>query len=169
MSKVITFSRVFPIYHPKKGEDTFFVEAILNHFGIKFQSEAITPEVAAITNDFYLIDGRHKKGHTIRAGNRWKVGDKFSPRVWSDKAYRSKQIIIAPDIEIKKIWGFKIKDFRIWIVKPNGKWVNIGSTSKEMKQIAENDGLNLFDLWEWFQYPNDFDGQIICWDETIEY
>lgn len=26
MSKVITFSRTFPAYHPRKGEPTYFVE-----------------------------------------------------------------------------------------------------------------------------------------------
>jgi hypothetical protein len=29
MSRVITFSRVFPSYHPRKGEATFFVESVL--------------------------------------------------------------------------------------------------------------------------------------------
>lgn len=28
MSKVITFSRVFPAYHPKKGQPTYFIEKI---------------------------------------------------------------------------------------------------------------------------------------------
>lgn len=28
MAKVITFSRVFPSYHPKAGQPTYFVEAI---------------------------------------------------------------------------------------------------------------------------------------------
>ena len=32
MSKVITFSRYFPSYHPRKGEPTFFVEKI--HWGL---------------------------------------------------------------------------------------------------------------------------------------
>ena len=30
MSRVMTFSRVFPSYHPRKGDPTYFVEAILN-------------------------------------------------------------------------------------------------------------------------------------------
>jgi hypothetical protein len=31
MAKVITFSRFFPAYHPRKGEPTYFVEKIWAH------------------------------------------------------------------------------------------------------------------------------------------
>lgn len=34
MSKVITFSRVFPKYHPKAGQPTGFVKSILHQQGI---------------------------------------------------------------------------------------------------------------------------------------
>lgn len=71
MSRVITFSRVFPSYHP------------------------IIPSAP------------------VTAG---KVGDKFSPRVWSGKPYRSKMITIAPDIEVKQIWDFeRDEDGCLWI------------------------------------------------------
>jgi hypothetical protein len=104
------------------------------------------------------------KYHTIRAGHHFKVGDFFSPRVWSGKPYASKQIQFAPDIAVKKVWDFEIRDYRYWL---NRKW--IGSTSDKMLEIAINDGLGLDDLHSWFKYPKPFYGQIICWNENINY
>src|SRR5690606_34903084 len=34
MAKVITLSRQFPSYHPKAGQNTFFVEQVLNALGV---------------------------------------------------------------------------------------------------------------------------------------
>lgn len=141
MSKVITFSKAFPAYHPRKGEPTLFRDKVLLSL-----------------NEFQTGDDLSPKYHTIRSGHRWKVDEWFSPREWSEKPYRSKQDIITDDILIKRIYNFRIKDFRFWL---NG--YSIGSTSPTMKEIAKNDGLELNDLIEWFRYPNDFDGQIICW------
>lgn len=80
MSKVITFSRYFPKGHPRAGEETYFVEQIYNSiFSLNDWSDA--PE----QDEDYIIplnlDIIGIKHHTIRAGNRWKVGDKFSPQV----------------------------------------------------------------------------------------
>ena len=129
MSKVITFSRVFPAYHPKKGQPTFFVEKIWQSFGINplFPSPSLSIHnthlpydiVHLVGDDLVYLHEYDPKHHTIRAGNRWKVGDKFSPRVWSGKPYNSKQIIIAPDIEIKKVWEFEINENGYWM--PNAK------------------------------------------------
>jgi len=109
MSKVITFSRVFPAHHPKAGQETHFVEQIWN--GLNILSLPV-PKNKDLPHDFMWsilpLSNYGYKYHTIRAGNRWKVGDKFSPRVWSDKPYKSKQIIIAPDIEVVKVWDVEI-------------------------------------------------------------
>lgn len=52
------------------------------------------------------------KYHTIRAGNRFKKGDYFSPRIWTDKPYASKQYQFHPDILIVLWlcvrWGFPV-------------------------------------------------------------
>lgn len=176
MPKVITFSRVFPAYHPRKGEPTYFVEAILNSVMPKkangiINRNDIPQNVLDIINYFVILDGDTQKHHTIRAGNRWKVGDKFSPRVWSGKPYNSKQIIIAPDIEIVKVWDIEIK------VKPKNDLsgfadilINGNKIDAEfLKQVAANDGLTLGDLLRWFQYPKPFKGQIICWNPNVKY
>jgi len=181
MSRVITFSRVFPKYHPKAGKDTFFVEKILNGIMPKQQNGVIDlntlPEgVNAIVNDFVLLcTPEDIKGHTIRASNRWKVGDKFSPRVWLGKPYRSKQITIAPDIEIKKIWDF---NFNTAVFLDESKvLINGENINKEtFIELAKNDGLAPMDLLEWFgdghamsTKRKDFKGQIIAWQENINY
>ncbi len=157
MSRVLTFSRYFPSYHPRKGEDTFFVEQILNSIAPKTKLSDIDQSLLPIINDFAYMDGAQKH-HTIRAGNRWKVGDKFSPRVWSGKPYCSKQITIAPDIEIKKVWEFEVQ---------GNTFLMSRTRIVSMREIAENDGLILEDLLSWFNKP--FTGQIICWNENINY
>jgi hypothetical protein len=172
MARVITFSRTFPAYHPKKGQPTYFVEGILNTMAGILPSDYYSflklnsgnEKVAeaffdTITEDITLFN----KSHTIRAGRRWKAGDKFSPRVWSGKPYNSKMITIAPDIEIKKVWDFEVGPFGL-------VFINCLSVSDStFEKVASNDGLTLDELKEWFQYPKPFDGQIICWNESIIY
>ncbi len=170
MSRVITFSQFFPAHHPKKGKPTYFVEKCWRSIGIPEPTfldyiDELNPDLIN-TYDF-RSSLRHPtdfspKHHTIRAGNRWKVGDYFSPRVWSGKPYQSRQIIIAPDLEIKKIWSFEIKNSEMFI---NNR--KIGSL--ETVDLALNDGLHTRDLFDWFKYPKPFTGQIICWSENIEY
>lgn len=138
MSKVITFSKFFPAYHPRKGEPTFFVEQIQG--GLKV--------------------------HTIRAGSRWKVGDKFSPRIWSGKPYRTPQLTIAPDIEIKKIWDVEIA-IGLGGIRINGDW-NFTDFYPLLEKLSKNDGLTISDFKSWFNTPS-FIGQIICWNENINY
>jgi hypothetical protein len=168
MSKIITFSRIFPSYHPKAGQPTFFVEKIweslyLSHF---VETGYFDKMLSAGFNI-----GQHgiyePKHHTIRSGHRWKAGDWFSPRVWSGKPYHSKQIIIGPDIQVKKTWRFEIKQtpgygMRLWI---NGFIID---TVIQIK-LTQNDGLSMDDFMRWFQFPKPFSGQIICWNENINY
>lgn len=182
MSKVITFSRTFPAYHPKAGEPTFFVEKVYNSL-----YELGLPRYDDLSCDLPIADNFGKlraKHHTIRAGNRWKVGDNFSPRVWGSDInpkngrigpYNSKQIIIAPDVEIKKIWKFTMVP-SLWAdectFRINGKRLDSG----QLTEVAYNDGLTLHDLIYWFagsgaanSKRKPFDGQIICWNENINY
>ena len=88
MSKVITFSRVFPAYHPKAGQPTGFVEKLWQSLLIvNKENEGFKSELFVLSrNEMLLKEHSHwwttnpiPKNHTIRAGHRWKVGDKFSP------------------------------------------------------------------------------------------
>lgn len=170
MSKVITFSRVFPSYHPKAGQPTYFVEKIWKSINEASVKHLDVPDISLHT--FFECEPKH---HTIRAINPkskkpriWKAGDWFSPRVWSGEPYNSKMIQFAPDIQIKKVWDFETDGCDFYI---NGNLAAYASSPSEMflANLAANDGLQEQDLLDWFQFPKDFTGQIICWNETIEY
>ena len=130
------------------------------------------------------------KKHTIRGGSRFKVGDKFSPRVWSGKPYSSKQITIAPDIEVKKVWDFEVvtedddgeNDWSyIYFLGTTYTCYGDGGYDKPlMVEIAKNDGLSITDFYNWFltgrtkqqrldNEPKVFKGQIICWSDDVCY
>jgi hypothetical protein len=175
MSRVITFSRTFPAHHPKAGQPTHFVEKILaslDDSGLQWTSALDVNKV--LDSEYYFnINSGDGKHHTIRAGKRWKVGDKFSPRVWGNDInpksgksgpYHSKQIVIAPDVEIVKVWdiGLRVRgDFKEFYCNDE----DITGTSIEL--IAKNDGLSTEDMLSWFNKP--FTGQIICWNPKINY
>lgn len=178
MSKVIIFSTKFPSYHPKVGQSTYFLEKIWH--GLNWSPPSLSNWSPLSLSNFGF------KYTTIRAGNRWKVGDKFSPRIWGNDInhksgrkgpYHSKQIIIAPDIEIKKVWAFEIKcdergeKFYInkTLVSESDNYMLQWFNSGLITEIAKNDGLELVDFLAWFKYPKPFKGQIICWDENINY
>lgn len=172
MSKVLTFSRTFPAYHPKAGQPTYFVERLWQSFALL--PEKVSVPSIKITLSMNELANGIPKHHTIRSGNRWKVGDKFSPRVWSGRPYASKQLVIAQDIEIKKTWDIE------WDIngvasmcKPGGQMKYLDEGVDEL--IAKNDGLSEIDFAEWLVMPNyrkeveSGPMQIICWNDQIEY
>lgn len=172
MARVITYSTVFPSYHPQAGQPTFFVEKIWESFRRcqntaddwrRFEVKTLE-ELLPLTVLSYAKHDFSPKHHTIRAGHRWKVGDKFSPRVWSGVPYQSPQVIIGPDIEVKKIWPIGMRMFNSYKEFYSG---DTDLTGGSIARIAMNDGLSSDDLYWWFQKP--FEGQIICWNENIEY
>lgn len=200
MSKVITFSTRFPSYHPKAGQPTHFVEKILTSINEHWQNHASGYKYYDSlfylnqfigqdkVNSFYKSINQHnefnQKHHTIRSGNRFKVGDKFSPRVWGNDVnpksgrsgpYHSKQIIIAPDIKIKKVWDFEMDLNGVYSI--DGKYILSGEFNEDEAveiELAKNDGFrDPADMFNWFMpnydKPKAFHGQIICWNENINY
>lgn len=152
---------VFPSYHPRAGQRTYFVESIMKC--LYTNKDAGMEEPDGIDFDLGMFIEGKIKHHTIRAGHRWKAGDKFSPRVWSGKPYASKQIQFAPDIEVKKVWSFSIGLAAVYIDQQ--RWID----KSFIKKVSENDGLEMQDFLDWFQYPKPFNGEIICWSDSIEY
>lgn len=170
MSKVRTFSRYFPKGHPKEGQPTFFVEKFWKGLQTIGYSEPLYffDELRGLAS---VISGENynsatPKLHTIRAGKHFKVGDYFSPRVWTDKPYSSKQIIIAEDIRIEKVYDivFVQKDEHLSI---DDKTFYPTGYEKMIETLAKNDGLSVEDFKAWFNKP--FTGQIICWSKAVEY
>lgn len=170
MAKVITFSRVYPAYHPKAGQPTNFVEAIYRSL---YLMKVIPKELEESYNQEAFING-FTKHHTIRSGNRFKKGDFFSPRVWGTDvnpksgkigAYHSKQIILSPDTEIKSVWEIEI--YHSYEVYIEGIF-HCSLGSERWKELCQNDGLNSEDMQSWFnKLP--FKGQIICWNPDVNY
>lgn len=179
MAKVITFSTLFPSYHPKKGNPTYFAKKIwrstkiFKHISAKeFEnyyrnSYPDNPFVSFIpTND----DEGMAKHHTIRAGKRFKEGEYFSPRIWSGKPYNSKQIIIAPEIKIQKVFDIEVCTYNINEKKSGiSAFIINDKIITDWQNIAQNDGLSQQDLLDWFLPNAPFKGQIICWNKNIEY
>lgn len=187
MSRVITFSRTFPAYHPKAGEPTHFVEKILNKLVSGWQFDDVYWRLLAELNDKKLKSGKlttwqlvdfwknldrsikDEKVHTIRAGHSRKQGQTLAPAVWSGRPYHDPQIIIAPDMEIKKVWDFHIDVNGIYSINNQYIFYPDGTEAR----LAENDGLTELDFMNWFisniSKFKGFDGQIICWDENVNY
>jgi len=188
MPKIITFSRVFPAYHPRKGEDTHFIEAILTQIGIDYTSDKYfvwlvenNPKISAKFLDDFFLSLSHDiapKSHTIRAHKRpLKVGDSINPHCWAGRPYNKTtegfwQVKFAPDIEIVKTWDVKVEkdNYR----NENGSTtivtkitINGCHKTENYEPLAANDGLNLDDLCNWFVKP--MVGQIICWNPNINY
>lgn len=186
MAKVITYSRKYPAYHVRKGEPTYFVEKFYNSIGVKFFEKlkylnldyinSHIKELPAGTDtikDFHTsLNSSIKdvKNTTIRKGKRFKAGDYFSPRIWGTNInhksgrsgpYHSQQIILAPDVLIENVWDFKIIGGVFFIDYKKVVDESILHT------IANNDGLTRPDLFGWFNYPKDFNGQIISWAKHL--
>lgn len=191
MPKIITVSRVFPSYHPKKGQPTYFVEKIwksLRYYVSQLGTiEGLEKEVSnyrcGLGSNYG--DGKYTppidfepKHHTIRLGKRWKTGDKASIRVWGNDinpksgrkgAYHSKQIIITPDVEVT------VYNVELWKQGSDcfiGQKVNENThTLLSFGEVARNDGLDFYDLKEWFKLKEGvvIEAQIICWNKELKY
>jgi hypothetical protein len=164
--KVLTFSRHFPKGHPKAGQPTWFVEKIFAGL-----APSVIPDPLLIPGFIWgqFQDCTLPKHHTIRAGSRFKPGDMASLRVWSDKPYRSKQVEFA-QVEVKKVWSIEIViSHTWWSFRIDDKFY-----CGNVEVIANNDGLELQDFIDWFTiHPKstdrEFKGQVICWNNKIEY
>lgn len=196
MAKVITFSRKHPSYHPKKGLPTYFIEKFLRSVYGENPTESLE-EILWNANGgelnkqlvfdlYFSLDWSIQhipKGHTVRAGHRFKAGDKFSPRVWSGLPYRSQQVILGPDIEIKNIWDFEChteaddreSDWSFIKFLDNQFTCYSNEYLHEIiKKLALNDGFSdPQDFLNWVQPSNRNSkpllGQVICWSNKIEY
>lgn len=175
MSRVITFSRTYPKGHRKEGQATDFIPKIWASLLLhcRYNFELNYPELENEIKNYFEDKRIITKHHTMRAGHRWKAGDFFSPRVWSGKPYNSKQITIAPPIEVKKTWDIVIDACGVMAIGEPNKQVYYLEEQQE-EEIANNDGLSEDDFRDWLIMPvyrtgKEWSGQIICWNEKINY
>lgn len=111
MSKIITFSTKFPAHHPRKGESTDFVGKIwasLLAVDYDLYSDYLhpdgRPDNILSAGEYIKQFGDKQKHHTIREGNKKRVGDFIHPHYWIGRPYHTAKFAFAPPIEIKKIW-----------------------------------------------------------------
>ena len=175
MKKIRTFSRAFPVYHPKAKQETYFVEKVwMSLIELGEISLSRCCELSRETNigNFNMNNLRKSefkpKYHTIREGKHFNAGDWITPKVWTGRPYWTSPIIIAPNMEVKKIFDIEIRrsESRMVILINDRLFFN-------WDLLAENDGLNRADLLAWFlpyvKIDKPFIGQIICWNESISY
>jgi len=158
--KEIMFSRVFPAYHPRKGEPTYFVEQMLKQLIIN--GKASTEDLKGEFVNCKILCEVGYKGHTIRKGHNFKEGDYFKPKVWTVLPYKSVKHQFAPPVKVEKVYDFETTDGQILI---DGMLY----ATPFLNKVAHNDGLTLADFWFWIKYPESFDGQIIVWNNEINY
>ena len=180
--KFLTFSRHFPSYHPRKGQPTFFVEKIwISQWPNDSGRKLLHPDLSIEQSNYTSMDFS-SKWHTIRPGHRWKAGDWFKPVVWGNDInpksgrsgpYHSKHVQFQDPIQVKKTWDFKviIDEGIKGDIELDGNCISTHDdlNIELLTRIAQNDGLFLDDFLAWFKYPKPFDGQIICWNDKIEY
>lgn len=101
-----------------------------------------------------ILNGR--KIHTFRKHRvEFRAGQQFKPVAWSDKPYRSQIIDLCDEpITIVETYPFvKI-----------GHSIKISGAYANPEIVANNDGLELQDFYDWFPYR--CDGYIICWQSA---
>ena len=182
MAKVRTLSRTFMKGHPKEGQQTFFVEQFLHSIQVGYKCDDYLQRLCLL-NTKNLANGKlsfedlesfwlslqpvaNSKNHTIRAKNFFNVGDKISIRCWFGKPYHGCQIILADDLELKKVWDVDIA-IPMGGIRINGDW-KFENFVPVLKKLVKNDGLTVKDFKAWFNTPS-FVGQILCWSEMVEY
>lgn len=181
MAKVRTLSRTFLKGHPKEGQSTFFVEKFLNALGIDYLEDTYSDMLHRLNPNRTTLELHNflaslypfcedLKFHTIRGGKHFVAGDFLSPRVWIDQPYHSKQIIIAPDTEVKKVWNVDIM-MSLGCIYIGQKTSKNTHELFSFGEVAKNDGLSFEDMQWWFnpKEGKDLECQIICWNENIEY
>ena len=194
MSRVRTLSRTFMKGHPREGQSTFFVEKFLNSMKLNYTSDGYL-DMLCILNEYNIAEGKlsfedlesfwlslqpvsESKNHTIRGKSWFAAGDKISIRCWFGKPYHGCQIILADDLEIKKVWSYEVKvpkkGVEQWflngtMVSENNEYMQQWFNAGLVEEIAKNDGLEVSDFLGWFKHPSVFSGQIICWDDSVKY
>lgn len=172
MAKVIGFSRFYPATHLRAGQPTYFVEKILNGFGIDYQSQDYLHLLRKLNHDRLQLaedlwgelvaipkGELQTKFTTIRETDTWKQGDVFSPRVWSGAPYKSKRLKIYNEWELVGVKSF--------IVNDTG-FCKLGDMlAPSIKYIAERDGLHKLDWEAWFKYPKKYYGQQLTFNDQL--
>lgn len=143
---VITFSSIFPKHHPRAGQPTRFAHKIRATFALTQLN--LTQPMGSV------------KCTTIRAGERWKKGDRFMPREWSGMPYRSKQTnILEEQLTVLDAIPFERNEDECFAFGHK-------LYAFQIEHIAKNDGFDsAAELLAWL--PQQFKGQILVFFPII--
>ena len=142
-------SKTFPATHPRKGEQTWFVEKIIEVMIPISHNAIMGKKIHTIRSNYPLWAKRMEEVQAGRA-----VIELF---YWADKPYRSKQVVFAT---LDKDSGCGVQELVIGYdakITSYGKFMwkgiefNERSIVYEINYIAENDGLSLEDFKAWFK------------------
>lgn len=136
---VLTVSRYFPSKHPRKGEDTGFIDKILP----AIMGAPDLRKIHTIRSNYDLWEKRIKEVQEGKAI--------LSLRYWEGKPYNSKQIEFArldkySGIGIQKL-GFEDNELDNPVIFAPFEDDFLDNT----ELMAKNDGLSLVDLKAWFK------------------
>ncbi|MFY9159658.1 hypothetical protein [Aquirufa ecclesiirivi] len=135
---VLTVSRYFPSTHPRKGEDTGFIDKILT----TIMGAPDLRKIHTIRGNYELWEKRIKEVQDGKAI--------LSLRYWEGKPYDSKQVEFArldknSGIGIQKL-VFLDENFEMPFIFENG-YASLNS----IFTLAKNDGLSFEDFKAWFK------------------
>jgi hypothetical protein len=159
---VLMISRVFPAYHPRAGEETYFKHKILlNQPENKYAVESV--------KEYYDWD---KKLHTLRENyalwsrraEKINRGEAIlSLRQWTGSPYNYKRDGSKPVefLQLEKIHVQKVKIIGI----PAYRAIFIDDRAKNIHEVAKNDGLSVDDFCKWFK--KDMEGCVIHFTDKI--
>lgn len=131
---VITLSKTFPAWHPRKGEPTEFLEKFLNG-----QTGKGNAKLHTIRANYPLWEKRIREVQNGKAV--------LSVRQWSGRPYASKQVTVAT---LSADDGVGIQQLRlINVYGCNRPIVGIGDVN--FHGLSKNDGLSYQDWKAWFK------------------
>jgi hypothetical protein len=170
---ILPFKQVFPWHTKDKPAPTYFREKILMCAPDRLIENGIMDVLVFGRSEMY---GGSPKKHTIRAGSRWKVGDKMHMAYGvRTKNYQQFNKGI-PELErVKSVQRIEIIhksgmcriliDGHIYGIVPTSHNVSVvKSFLKAGQSLAVNDGFaHEHEFTRWFN--KDFEGQIIHWTD----
>ena len=140
---VLTVSRVFPVTHKRKGDQTFFPEKILLALAPTWELEFIEefgeplPKIHTIRANYELWKKRIEQVQEGKAI--------LSIRYWSGKPYNSKQVEIC---QLDKDSGIGVQSLQMTFL---GWFIDSIDSDSNTKTFAINDGLSPDDFVDWFK------------------
>jgi hypothetical protein len=130
---VLTVSRKFPKGHQCAGDETGFIDAITNGL----HSIGVDRKIHTMRHNYDLWEKRFKQINEGKA--------QLSIRYWSEKPYRSKQVIL---FTLDRSHGIGLQKLKMGLI---GWHIDNVITCHTFEEFAKNDGLSKGDWYDWFR------------------